>query len=668
MVNNSNFRPETGARLVTDRRDFQSHLDGQNPAGKTGFRHNSSQIDISPSIGSLGGPTTLNDALNTIGNFINSQIGIGQGFITIGDGYDTWVNADPDNGIFYDPTIPGLDEILNPIFQSILDNGLGTGSEVSPLPAQYERIKRGGIIVIKAGTYIVKNTIVVPPGITIMGEGYGTKIINATSLTLSPLPPQPKISPTSAPVFTVKADNYRTINDSAINSNTFMFGRRTIFYNLVISDNFVENTILGDTFYKIPQNRTGNTPLIQQEQGSNLVIDNVYLMGRVTFSSGQIVSQATTFAVQLDGYSPLPTGTFLKINNCFIDGFSVPIDYQTSGGSNDSLEIVNNKIRGFGYLTGDNAGPENNCLIKMNDNNAVITDNYLYGNSNIVTSAVFINSVIGSSVNTQAQSKIVIANNDVVIDKSQNSTNSTYRHYRINGSISNITSKVFSLIFGNTFQSTSGFDIYVNNSSTTPDMSLKDAVATFGKSTNSNTNIIGATIGITSTNTNITGITGITGNTTITGTTNMIGNTTITGVSALNGNTSIIGSSIDLTGAVTAVGATYLNGTLRYKTFFNDSSATYSVGSDGVVFIMDPETLGADITITLPLSTTYPNRLIIIKNASSFPIGSGTKNLYIAITGSDKLEGVSSPALAGRVMPPLSSWSFISNSTTWHII
>lgn len=426
MTNPPNFKPGIG-RLATDRYDFQSHLEGKNPVGKTGFRHTDDQVDVNPPINSLGLPSNVHEALENIGIFIGNQLGKGEGFITIGDGYDTWAHADAISGIFFDPTVPSLDKILNPIFQSILNNGIGTGPTVSPLSDQFVRIQRGGIVVIKAGTYIVTSPITVPPGIVIIGEGFGTKIINATSLVLSPLPPFPKLVPTTAPVFIIAADGYRTINDTAVSGNLFMFSRKTVISNLVISDNFVENTILGDVFYKIPQNSSGDIPLIQQEQGSNFILDSVYLIGRVNFSSGEIVSRATTFAVQLDQSSPNSNGTFLKINNSFIDGFSIPIDFQSTGGSNDNLEITNNKIKSYGYLTGDNSNPQNNCIIRMNDNNAIVVNNYLYGNSNVVTSAVFINSVIGSAPNYQAESKVIISNNDITIDKSQNVINSSFK-------------------------------------------------------------------------------------------------------------------------------------------------------------------------------------------------------------------------------------------------
>ena len=196
-----NFTRGVG-RIAVDLYEYESHING------TGDRHNATQIDIQNPSQVYGNPSTVEQALEDINSFIVQQINAGEGFVTVGDGYDTYHNQ---NGtINYDPAIPSLDVLLNPIFTDIL-NG-------TPVSANFSRIQHGGIILIKAGTYIVKNTITVPPGITLLGEGYGTKIVNATSLDFSGSPPPvpPKISPTPAPIFSIIADGYRSFNDGAV--------------------------------------------------------------------------------------------------------------------------------------------------------------------------------------------------------------------------------------------------------------------------------------------------------------------------------------------------------------------------------------------------------------------------------------------------------------------
>lgn len=172
----ANFDPKAPgtAKLVTNRYDFQAHVDGE------GFRHTADMMDMNPSL--IPGATTVQSTLNSFNDTINLLESVGQGFITIGDGYDTWNGPSSTTISPFDPTVPSIDTILNPIFTAIY-NG-------TPLPAAFVRIQNGGIVVIKAGTYIVRKTILVPPGITLMGEGFGTKIINATNLTATEPPTQ----------------------------------------------------------------------------------------------------------------------------------------------------------------------------------------------------------------------------------------------------------------------------------------------------------------------------------------------------------------------------------------------------------------------------------------------------------------------------------------------
>lgn len=53
----------------------------------------------------------------------------------------------------------------------------------------------------------------------------------------------------------------------------------------------------------------------------------MYLLGRAVFSFGTTVSEATRFAIQLDTSTPITTGTVLKLDHCFLDGFSQPIEF-----------------------------------------------------------------------------------------------------------------------------------------------------------------------------------------------------------------------------------------------------------------------------------------------------------------------------------------------------
>lgn len=460
MADNPNFNRGIGA-LTTSRFDFENHLQGKAVPDSSGshyvasFRHLASHIDVDTPSLVYGSPSNVQQALEYIKNFIDILSNIGKGFTTVGDGYDAWHNAD--GSINFDPAVPTLDSYLNPIFTNIVNDGY--------IPTEFERIRRGGILLVKSGTYVIANTIEVPPGITIMGEGFGTKFVNISSLDIPAIgiEPTPKVVGTPAPMFRVLSDLNRSIHDEPVDPNLFAFTRATRFINCVICDNFVENPILGAQYYKLPQNTTGNNPLILQESGSNLELVNVTLLGRATFNFSTVVNEASRFAVQLDSTTPITTGTILKIDSCFIDGFSQPIEFLSIGGTNDILEIQNSKIRAHGYLNADATANSNNCIINMNDNNATLVGNYLYGNHVLFKSIININNVIASTPNLQARSKILISANDYAIDKTSAST-ITPTIITINPSIaSSIDSRATILSYGNSFQNTYGFSVVTKN-------------------------------------------------------------------------------------------------------------------------------------------------------------------------------------------------------------
>lgn len=438
MSNPPNYIPGIG-RLSTDRYQFQNHLDGVNPAGFTDFRHSADQTDMNPPI--YNNATTVQSTLAGIASFITGEGGLAQGFISLGDGYNCYANAT--QSIAYDPTVPSIDLLLNPVFAAIT----AYQNNFTPVPTSYDRIKDGGIIVLKAGTYIVKNTISVPPGITLMGEGYGTKIINATALNTSVRPPV--VTGSGSPIFLIQTDPNRSETDAAISPDLFAFLRQTRICNLVICDNFVEPTQLGDTNYMLAQNTISTTPLIKQENGSNLLLDQVFLIGRTT-------SGTTSSALLLDTTFSAPNGTLLTIQNSTIDGFAVPLQWASTGDATnhinrDFLDISNCKIRAFG-------GFSPNAFILMNDNNANIIDNYFYGFSNTVITLVYINTHLSVAPNKQARSKIVVQGNNIEINRASNATNNSFNNLILNfgDPLANYCSAVVS---NNNFQDVVDFSV-----------------------------------------------------------------------------------------------------------------------------------------------------------------------------------------------------------------
>lgn len=442
MAENSNYKKGIG-RLVVDRYDFQRHIDG------TDFQHNAIGINLSTPLTSLGNATNVQTAFDNLNTYIGLQSSAGQGLITVGDGYDTWHAAD--GNINFDNTIPALNLILKPAFDAII-NG-------TTIPAQFQRVANGGIVVIKAGTYIVTDTINIPAGITLMGEGWGTKIVNATALDLTVTPPTVNNALTPKSIFCAKLTLTRSTNDAAIDPSLFMFSRQTKICNMVIGDNFIENTILGDTAYKLPQNKSGNIPLIIQESGSNLFLDNVMLIGRVSFSTGKVVSAATKFAIQLDTSTGITTGTFLQLNECFIDGFSQPINYMATGGTRDFLEITNSRIRAHGYLSGSGTNINENCIVAENGCNTTMIGNHFFGNHINARTILYIDGFDASAVDVQSRSKINISSNNIVIDKGSSGFPALQVAYVNPSVLATYYVKAAIQTFGNNYQPDYGFEI-----------------------------------------------------------------------------------------------------------------------------------------------------------------------------------------------------------------
>lgn len=62
--NTPNFNPGNGSRLVTDRYDFEAHLEGTNPPYASNFRHKANQVDMSPLVTISGQqPTNVQAAI-----------------------------------------------------------------------------------------------------------------------------------------------------------------------------------------------------------------------------------------------------------------------------------------------------------------------------------------------------------------------------------------------------------------------------------------------------------------------------------------------------------------------------------------------------------------------------------------------------------------------------
>lgn len=421
------FIPGQG-RLATDRYDFQRHVAG------TDFYHNADDITVIPGL-TFNDPAPATDVYTALSN-ISAELAAlalsGKGFITVGgDGYDTYHNSLEFPDAPYDAAIPAFDGYLN----DVLNN---------PNNPLYFRIRDGGVVLIKAGTYKFTGTVDVPPGIILLGEGYGTKIVNQIA------------SP--APLFKIKADISR-ISDAGIDSvEKFIFCKETILVNLTIADNFLVPKFLGDLSYKNPRNNDSIKPLVALEEGASLSCENVRFVGKTIYTLG-VISNITSFAIATDGAVPVSTGTRLKIFNSSIDGFAVPIQFTPSGAVNNNFEMTNSLIRGYGFLNSDFVAASNNTILKLNACNAVVADNYCFGNDSTVTSLVFI-IPLGSAPALQSKARIIVANNAMAIKRTSGSANSTFRFIRFSGALN---SSLSSLVYGNNFDNSRSFTIAIDN-------------------------------------------------------------------------------------------------------------------------------------------------------------------------------------------------------------
>lgn len=391
-------------RLTLDRYAFQDHVDG------TAFKHKAGAIELNPSL--TINATTVTDvqaALTATGVELGVLELSGKGFITVGDGFDTYHFSDPEDP-GYDANAPYDSAIL--AFNTYLDNLLNISD---PLDSNYNplhaRIRGGGIVLIKAGTYKFTDTVNVPSGMILLGEGYGTKIVNQMSV------------PT--PLFKIKADTSRIPDTGVDSTESFIFCKETVFNNFTIADNFLEPKFLGDLTYKDSFNNDSIQPLVALEEGASFSCDNMKFVGKTAYALGAI-SDITSFAIKVDSTVPISTGTRLKIFNCSIDGFAIPVQFTATGGVNDHFVMSNTLMRGYGFLNDDFASAANNTIIKINASNINLSNNYLFGYDDTVTSAVYLIPP-GSTPVTQSMTKVTLTGNNIAIDRTNASVNTTFQ-------------------------------------------------------------------------------------------------------------------------------------------------------------------------------------------------------------------------------------------------
>lgn len=289
-----------GGALSTRKYDFNQHVNGQD------FKHFAQQILLDPEFSDLN----LQQFIEVLASR-NTE-----GFITLQtDGY--------------------------------------TGLDISPLFAetqQNSRLQNGGIILIKSGTHIIQNTVVLNNGITLMGEPTGTILIGEMQ---------------NEPMFVIQeAQTKNDINPGILDSLQSQSKNRL--QGLVFYDNLNGTLFSGD-----PSMST--QPMIRCNRGSELTVDCCVFIGRAT--SAISVSKR---AIGYNSSTVSTNGTHLTVQNSYIDGFLSSIEFDATLGALDILNVHDNTIR----TLGDNAVSglrENRYGISFTNCNAKINNNHHLG-------------------------------------------------------------------------------------------------------------------------------------------------------------------------------------------------------------------------------------------------------------------------------------------------
>jgi hypothetical protein len=336
-------RLKEGGRLATDKQDFNAHWQGN------GFRHMANQIDVSP-IPNLSG-ANVQAVLEDLEGAITSK---GTGYISIGQ-TDGYALGEYNVGSVETPTL------ADAFAAAFTDN----------------RLQNGGIILVLAGTYHLRDTVTVPPGITIMGESSGTLIIGQMN---------------EQPMFVVDytTETHSIGGDSGSGPVTATIGSNldgTGFANIMLADN-LDGYVAGGGPSMV------TVPMIQCKIASELTLDHVSFLGRL--NSGTITGRSKTLSA-ISYVTGGGTGTSLKVNNCFFDGLKLAINFLPNHGASDFLTVKNCKARTYGTEDAGSTSASLNCFINISLCNASIIDNYYIGAGSQINTMITIASAGGST-------------------------------------------------------------------------------------------------------------------------------------------------------------------------------------------------------------------------------------------------------------------------------
>lgn len=327
-------RLQEGGKSAVHKQDFNAHITGG------GFNHQADQINMNPPIPGFNNIFTDTSVQGTIEKITSILELAGSGFISISDGYGT---GDFTIG---DPGVPNVESAFAQAFAS-------------------PRLVNGGVVLVKAGTYVITSRVVVPSGITILGEGKGTILIGHMG---------------EQPIFHVSKGIQRPdIGGSlTLDAGAPLDGVR--FIDLVISDNLDGYIKAGGV--NTPTMQT--VPMIECEIGSKVECEQVTFIGHINLNFPTLT--ITKCAI---GYSSgSATGTTLIMHRCYFDGLGIGISFNPGSGIQDFLTVTNCRARINGVPT-DLVTKSNNCFIAFTLCNANLCNNYVNYNGSGSNSVCF---------------------------------------------------------------------------------------------------------------------------------------------------------------------------------------------------------------------------------------------------------------------------------------
>lgn len=290
-------REREGGYLGLHKQDFVAHYTGGD------WRHFAEHIDMDPELPSPLNGSNVQITLENIGTNL-----IGHGAGTHLRHTADHIDMNPPVPLFPAPTVQETLELISASGQGFITIGGDNYSVGSPKLDLYDAFtwafnqlriaNKGGIVVVQSGDYVLRRTVEVPKGITIWGEPGGARIVSEV---------------TTGPAFTFEFSTDR--DDIGNGTSSDVSTKMSRMWNLALFDNKDGTVASGGP-------STPGSPLILMDEGCELLLENVTLIGR---NNGTAVTEYAISVAAPTGSTPADTPTILHMNNCFIDAVATVV-------------------------------------------------------------------------------------------------------------------------------------------------------------------------------------------------------------------------------------------------------------------------------------------------------------------------------------------------------